>query len=496
MTGENETRTVGPLPDANESTARLPALFTLAVWLAWVASLLVVGARLRAGEGWELAGVVSVDGLTVVMWAVVTFLSGVVHSYSRRYMAGSETMTRFFTRLFGFTLAVVVLVAADHIVLFGVAWLAMGLVMADLVGTARGWPQARAAASLARRYFLASTALLGVSLLLLWSATDATTVSGIAERIDTAPETTVLLAATALLLAAMIQSALVPFHTWLLSSMTAPTPASALMHAGFVNAGGLLFVRFAPVVGFDSRFMLVVVAVGAASALLGKLLKSVQTDVKTRLGCSTTGQMGFMMLQAGLGYFGAALTHLVLHGFYKAYLFLGSGRQVEQTSPSPSAPETSGFGVVVATVTVLTAAAGGAVFATLTGKGTTLDSGLLLTGLVALTTLHATQTVVRRTGVRPGLRYGVVVVVFLPSIVVYAGAYTAITGLLGDLPLVTAPADLTAVHAAVAVAFGVAYLAVELEVYKRSHRLYVGLLNATQPPSDSLLTSSEEYNEY
>jgi NAD(P)H-quinone oxidoreductase subunit 5 len=147
-------------------------------------------------------------------------------------------------------------------------------------------------------------------------------------------------------------------------------------------------------------------------------------------------------------------------------------------------------------VTVLTAAAGGAVFATLTGKGTTLDSGLLLTGLVALTTLHATQTVVRRTGVRPGLRYGVVVVVLLPSIVVYAGAYTAITGLLGDLPLVTAPADLTAVHAAVAVAFGVAYLAVELEVYKRSHRLYVGLLNATQPPSDSLLTSSEEYNEY
>ena len=496
MTGKNETRTVGPLPDANESTPRLPALFTRVVWLAWVASLLVVGARLRAGEGWELAGVVSVDGLTVVMWAVVTFLSGVVHSYSRRYMAGSETITRFFTRLFGFTLAVMVLVAADHVVLFGVAWLAMGLVMADLVGTARGWPQARAAASLARRYFLASSALLGVSFLLLWSATDATTVSGIAEGVDAASETTVLLAATALLLAAMIQSALVPFHTWLLSSMTAPTPASALMHAGFVNAGGLLFVRFAPVVGFDSRFMLVVVVVGATSALLGKLLKSVQTDIKTRLGCSTTGQMGFMILQAGLGYFGAALTHLVLHGFYKAYLFLGSGRQVEQTSPSPSAPETSGFGVVGATVTVLTAAAGGAVFAILTGKGTTLDSGLLLTGLVALTTLHATQTVVRRTGVRPGLRYGVVVVVFLPSIVVYAGAYTAITGLLGGLPLVTAPADLTAVHIAVAAAFGVAYLAVELEVYKRSHRLYVGLLNATQPPSDSLLTSSEEYNEY
>lgn len=496
MTGENETRTVGPLPDANESTARLPAVFTRVVWLAWVASLLVVGARLQAGEGWELAGLLLVDGLTVLMWTVVTFLSGIVHSYSRRYMAGSEAITRFFLGLFGFTLAVMVLVAADHVVLFGVAWLVMGLVMAELVGTARGWPQARAAASLARRYVLASSALLGVSFLVLWSATDATTVSGIAERIDAASETTALLAATALLLAAMIQSALVPFHSWLLSSMTAPTPASALMHAGFVNAGGLLFVRFAPVVGFDSRFMLVVVAIGAASALLGKLLKSVQTDIKSRLGCSTTGQMGFMLMQTGLGYFGAALTHLVLHGLYKAYLFLGSGEQVEQTSPSPSAPETSRLGVVGAVVTVLTAAAGGAVFAILTGKGTTLDSGLLLTGLVALTTLHATQTIVRQTGVRPGLRYGVVLVVFLPSIAVYAGAYTAITGLLGDLPLVTAPAALTPVHVVVAAAFGVAYVAVELEVYKRSHRLYVGLLNATQPPSDSLVTSPEEYNEY
>jgi NAD(P)H-quinone oxidoreductase subunit 5 len=238
------------------------------------------------------------------------------------------------------------------------------------------------------------------------------------------------------------------------------------------------------------------VVVGAASALLGKLLKSVQTDIKGKLGCSTTGQMGFMILQAGLGYFGAAITHLVLHGFYKAYLFLASGSRVEHTSPTGTNSKTGPVGIVGGVVTVATAVAGGVVFALLTGKGTAPNSGLLLTGLVAVTTLHATQTAVRQTGLSRRLRYGVVAVVFLPSIAVYAGAYVAITGLMADLPLVSDPTALTPVHAVVAVAFAIAYVAIELDLYQRSGRLYVRLLNATQPPSDTLLTSTEEYNEY
>jgi NAD(P)H-quinone oxidoreductase subunit 5 len=496
MTADTDRKTVGQLPNGTESTNGWPAAFTRLVWLLWVGSLAVVGARTGTGEGWELAGVLTVDGLTVVLWTVVTFFSGIVHSYSRRYMAGSEHLTWFFTRLFGFTLVVMVLVAADHIALFWVTWLAMGLVMADLIATIRGWPQARTAGAYARRYFVASSLFLGVALTAMWWATEAATITGIVERADTIPETTWLVAVGAVLLAAMIQSALVPFHTWLLSSMTAPTPASALMHAGFVNAGGILLVRFAPVVTVETWFMLLVVVVGAASALLGKLLKSVQTDIKGKLGCSTTGQMGFMILQAGLGYFGAAITHLVLHGFYKAYLFLASGSRVEHTSPTGTNSKTGPVGIVGGVVTVATAVAGGVVFALLTGKGTAPNSGLLLTGLVAVTTLHATQTAVRQTGLSRRLRYGVVAVVFLPSIAVYAGAYVAITGLMADLPLVSDPTALTPVHAVVAVAFAIAYVAIELDLYQRSGRLYVRLLNATQPPSDTLLTSTEEYNEY
>jgi NAD(P)H-quinone oxidoreductase subunit 5 len=495
MTGSDQSTTVGSLPETTTSTPRVPAALTRLVWLLWVASLGALVARLRFDGAWALPGVATVDGLTVVMWVVVTFFSGIVHSYSRRYMAGSQHETRFFAQVFAFTLVVMVLVAADHLALFAGAWLAMGLLMAELIGLVRGWPQARAAGAVARRYFLASSGLLAVALAALWWATGATTVSGVVAGADAVPRSVWLVAAGALLLAAMIQSALVPFHTWLLSSMTAPTPASALMHAGFVNAGGVLLVRFAPVVARDPGFMLVVVAVGAISALLGKLLKSVQADVKGQLGCSTVGQMGFMIAQAGLGFFGAAITHLILHGFYKAYQFLASGSRIERTSPSPTEGSTDGTHADLL-VALPTAVAGGAVFALLTGKGTALDSGLLLALFVVLTTFRATREVVQHTALPATIRFGAVPLVFLPAIAGYAAAYHLVTAALVGLPIVTAPAALTPVHGAVAVGFVLAYLAVETGVHRHSTRLYVALLNATTPPTDTVLTTTEEYNEY
>ncbi|RDZ47960.1 oxidoreductase [Haloferax sp. Atlit-19N] len=494
MSGHSSKPTVGALPDAVADSPLAPVALTKLVWALFAASVAVLFARVRLGGAWEVPGVVAVDGLTVLLWVVVTFFSGIVHSYSRRYMAGSRHETSFFATVFGFTVAVMGLVAADHVALFWLLWLAMGLAMAKLIGIVDGWSQARAAASVARRYFLASSAFLGVALAALWWATGAATVSGIAASADGLGGPVWLLACVALVLAAMIQSALVPFHGWLLSSMTAPTPASALMHAGFVNAGGILLLRFAPVVTLDATLMLGIVAVGATSALLGKLLKNVQSDVKSELGCSTIGQMGFMIMQAGLGFFGAAITHLILHGFYKAYHFLSAGAAVEHTAPTDhDAHET---GVAGAVVVLATGLAGGALFAALTGKGTHLDSGLLLVTFVVLTTLHAARNVVAHASLPTTVRYGAVPLVFLPAITVYALAYEAISSLLSGLPVVEAPAELSALHALVAGAFLVVYAAIELGVHERSHRLYVALLNASQPASSTVLTATEDYNEY
>lgn len=494
MSGRTSKKTVGALPNAAAESPFVPVALTWLVWGLFAASSAVLAARVLFGVGWELSGVVAVDGLTVLMWEVVTFFSALVHSYSRRYMAGSAYETDFFVTVFGFTVVVMGLVAADHVALFGLLWLTMGLLMAKLIGIVGGWEQAQAAATVARTYFLVSSALLGVALTALWWATGATTVSGIAAAAETLGGPAWFVAAGALVLAAMIQSALVPFHGWLLSSMTAPTPASALMHAGFVNAGGILLTRFAPVVTVDATLMLAVVVVGATSALSGKLLKSVRPDVKSKLACSTVGQMGFMIMQAGLGFFGAAITHLVLHGFYKAYQFLSAGGAVERTSPTKATKRE--MGVAGAAVTLLTGLAGGALFATLTGKGTSLDSGLLLAFFVVLTTLQAARSTVRHASLPAAVRYGAVPLIFLPAIAVYALVYTAISDLLTGLPVVTAPTELSAFHAVVAAVFLAAYVAMEAGVHERSRRLYVTLVNASQPSSNTVLTTREDYNEY
>ncbi|RLM56770.1 oxidoreductase [Halobellus sp. Atlit-31R] len=494
MNERDHWKTVGQLPTPTTNDSRVPAALTRLVWLLWVASLGVLAVRFRSETAWEL-GPFAVDGLTTVMWVTVTFFSGIVHSYSRRYLAGSGHIDRFFGRVFAFTLVVMALVAVDHLALFWAAWLAMGLVMSQLIGHIEGWPQAQAAGGLARRYFLGSSAALGVALVALWWLTGATTVSGVATAVETLPAAGIAVAAGALLVAAMAQSALVPFHTWLLSSMTAPTPASALMHAGFVNAGGILLVRFAPVVTAEPGVMVAIVIVGATSALAGKLLKTVQTDVKRQLGCSTVGQMGFMLMQAGLGFFGAAITHLILHGFYKAYQFLAAGDGVEQKSPAAE-KESGSTGVVGLAVIVLTGLAGGGVFAVLTGKGTGFDTGLLLALLVVLTTLHASRETLKHTSLPVAVRYGAVPLVFLPAIAIYAAVYRVIEGLVVGLPAVGTPVELTPVHGLVAVAFVLTYLVVESGVYQQSERVYVALLNAAQPPSETLLTSTEDYNEY
>ncbi|GAB3416566.1 NADH dehydrogenase [Haloparvum alkalitolerans] len=463
------------------------------MWALFLLCSGVLALAVTSGGRWTVGGVLVVDGLTAIMWVVVTFFSGIVHSYSRRYMAGDRHLDGFYARIFAFTLAVMTMTAADHVALFAVMWLAMGLCMASLIGHVRGWKQAQAAAGTARRYFLASSGLLGAGLVALTWATGSTSIAGILGQVGTVPRPVALGAVGCLFLAAIIQSALFPFHTWLLSSMTAPTPASALMHAGFVNAGGILLTRFAPLLADEPAVMSLLVVVGAFSALLGQALLLVQTDIKRELGASTIAQMGFMILQCGLGFFAAAITHLILHGFYKAYLFLSSGAAVEQTAPEGH--HRAGTSLPSVAVSLLTAVGGGVLFALLTGKGTELNSGLFLTFVVVVTTMHATRDILRRTALPPSLRLVSVPLVVLTAIGTYAVLFDAISAVIASTPMAQAPTDLTAVHLGVAAAFVASYLATELGWHRSNKRLYVALLNVSQPSPDTLLTSKEDYDD-
>ena len=128
-----------------------------------------------------------------------------------------------------------------------------------------------------------------------------------------------------IVLGAMTKSAQFPFHFWLPNTMETPTPVSALMHAGIINAGGYLVIRMSPLLIKAEIAMGVLTIVGAFTAVIGAFLMSVQPNIKKSLAYSTISQMGFMMLQCGLGAFSIAVVHIIGHGLYKAYAFLSSG---------------------------------------------------------------------------------------------------------------------------------------------------------------------------
>ena len=120
MEPQDSRTTIGALPEMEKSMSTVPATLTRLVWLLWVLALGVLAVWSLADISWKSFGAVAVDGFTLLMWVIVTFFSGIVHSYSRRYMAGSRTIDRFFVRTFVFTLLVMALVAADNLAVFGV----------------------------------------------------------------------------------------------------------------------------------------------------------------------------------------------------------------------------------------------------------------------------------------------------------------------------------------------------------------------------------------
>ena len=130
--------------------------------------------------------------------------------------------------------------------------------------------------------------------------------------------------------AALTKSGQFPFHSWLPETMEAPTPVSALMHAGIINAGGALLLRFSPLIARSEASLLLLSLVGTVTLMLGMVSMWAQVKVKRTLAWSTVSQMGFMMVQCGLGVYPAAALHMVGHGFYKARSFLGTG-----TAPTP-----------------------------------------------------------------------------------------------------------------------------------------------------------------
>ncbi|SDG64339.1 proton-conducting transporter transmembrane domain-containing protein [Psychroflexus sediminis] len=446
-------------------------------WFLLTASILALIFYQVFAPNWEYLDIFRINGFTLLIWTTVLFFSSIVSSYSKNYLTGFQYQKRFSLFSICFTLSVMLFVASNHILPLLISWFAMGYFMAKLIGVNKTWGEARQAETFSLRYFISGALVLTIGILLLCYDSDQFTLQGLMIT-DEFSNSILIISTVLIIIAATIQSAIFPFHRWLLSAMTSPTPASALMHAGFVNGSGLLLTLFAPLLILSNTLWILFI-IGGITAILAQFQKLIQVNVKHKLACSTIAQMGFMIMQCGLGFFNAAIAHLILHGFYKAYLFLSSGEQVMQSSPQESPRIKITF--LQAVAVLLFGVLGAFLFSYLTGKTNTTDSSIFLTLIVAITVGQATYNIVKEKSFSYIEKLVASAVLFIVGISVYALLFNGITILMSEMPMIQVPHSLDTLQIVFGVIFLIGFFIMKLGVHRKSPWLYVKLLNLSQP---------------
>ena len=387
---------VGFCPAA--ATARATALRVLAAKLATACTvLLAVGTAAAVAVHGTLntpllgaAGIgasLYVDVLSAMMFCLVALIGLIVVTYSQNYLDGDPQHQRFM-RLLCLTLAAVLLViVSGNLLLFALSWIATSMGLHRLLVF---YPTRRAALLAARKKFLASRVgdlcLLAAMILIhrLFGSLQYTVVFAGVRGLHAASAPLALHAAALLMVCTgMLKSAQFPLHGWLIEVMETPTPVSALLHAGIINSGGFLVLRFSDLISLSIPTLYVLAVVGGLTALFGSVVMLTQTSIKVSLAYSTIAQMGFMMLECGLGAFAAALLHILAHSLYKAHAFLSSGSVIDiaraSWTPSPGGkPHPARLAISIIAVMAATVAIGSLFGETVTAKPGAFALGAVL----------------------------------------------------------------------------------------------------------------------
>ncbi len=386
---------------AANSALGVAALALMAVLLP---ALLVASPPGSARAGVVLAGalIIRADLVGALMLLLVSFVGWVIVRYSRRYLAGDPGESRYVPPLLATLAAVSLVVVSNHLVLLALAWVATSLGLHRLLTF---YDRRIAALIAAHKKFLASRAAdlcLFSAVVLAGQGLGTYEIDRIAAQIGATTTLPAGLQAAAVLfaLAAVLKCAQLPFHGWLIQVMEAPTPVSALLHAGIVNLGGFLLIRLAPLIAAVPAAQALLVIAGAATAVLAGLVMTTRISIKVMLAWSTCAQMGFMLMQCGLGLPELAFVHLMAHSLYKAHAFLAAGGAVEQARIQQMAA--AGQPVVLATNVFRAACGAAAVAAAAWAWNVPIGDqpGLLLLALIASLALTPLFAFGRGGGVR------------------------------------------------------------------------------------------------
>jgi NADH-quinone oxidoreductase subunit L len=288
-----------------------------------------------------------VDRLSAVMMTLITGISVVIYTYSTSYMYQDLHARRYLTMICLTDFVLICMVSSSNLMMLFLFWQVLSYLLYVLAhnhthaGTLAGAFKTFTLLRVADTAFLAGIALAyqlyGTlefhELFVRAAETPVVLPLGFGMEIGGATAVTLLF-----FIGAMGKSAQFPIHLWLPGSLFAPTPVHALLHAGIINAGGFLINRLAPLFGMSPTTLHVAFVVGTMTAILGASMMLAQNDIKKTLGFSTIGQMGYMIMECGLGAFSLAVFHLIAHGLFKATVFLNCGNVIHKARMEPQFP--------------------------------------------------------------------------------------------------------------------------------------------------------------
>ncbi|TAJ09659.1 MAG: NADH-quinone oxidoreductase subunit L [Nitrospirae bacterium] len=288
-----------------------------------------------------------IDRLSAVMMVLISLVGAIIYRYSTGYMYQDRFYIRYLALIACTTFVLLCMVSSANLVMLFVFWQLLSYLLyllahnhshaATLEGAFRTFTLLRVGDVAFLAGIVLAHQLYGTiefQELFVRAAATPVTLSPL-PGVEIGGTTAVTLL---LFIGAMSKSAQFPLHIWLPRSLYAPTPVHALLHAGIINAGGFLMNRLAPLYGLSPTTLHVAFVVGTLTAILGASMMLVQNDIKKTLGFSTIGQMGYMIMECGLGAFSLAVFHLIAHGLFKATVFLNCGNVIHKARQEPTFP--------------------------------------------------------------------------------------------------------------------------------------------------------------
>jgi NADH:ubiquinone oxidoreductase subunit 5 (subunit L)/multisubunit Na+/H+ antiporter MnhA subunit len=212
------------------------------------------------------------------------------------------------------------LAANESVLLY--SWLATSLSTLLLLGIGAGSMRAKVLIQAAKSFAIGDGALVGV-VLSLGALKESL---GHLAALSSASGAALLMGA---IVAALGRIGVLGRRSWVVETVSTPTSLSALLHAGVVNAGGLLLIREEVITGTRWWVSLLLVAICVAILVVFAPRIHARVDLKGQLAASTVSQMAFMLATLSLGWPLLCLTHLVGHGLYKAGRFMAAGGAID-----------------------------------------------------------------------------------------------------------------------------------------------------------------------